>query len=101
MPRPLLNTVAMNNGGDIMKILLAAALATVLVAPCMAKDGGEDTQGDVQTPGVTEPRVPDTMKTAPAARIQSEGRASERAQEENTVGEKERRVDEKRNDERK
>jgi outer membrane murein-binding lipoprotein Lpp len=91
----------MNNGGDVMKILLAAALATLIVAPCMAKDDEDKTQSDVQTPGVTEPRVPDTMKTAPAARIQSEERASERGSQEKTVGEKDRRLDEKRDDERK
>ena len=84
-----------------MKILLAAALATLIVAPCMAKDDEDKTQSDVQTPGVTEPRVPDTMKTAPAARIQSEERASERGSQEKTVGEKDRRLDEKRDDERK
>jgi polyribonucleotide nucleotidyltransferase len=85
-----------------MKILLAAALATMIVAPCMAKDDEDKTQSDVQIPGVTEPRVPDTMKTAPAARIQSEERASERAiQEDRTVGEKDRRIDEKKDDGRK
>jgi hypothetical protein len=94
----------MNSGGDVMKkILLATALATMLVAPCMAKDDGEDkTQSDVQTPGVTEPRLPDTLKTAPAARIQSEERASGRAiQEDRTVGERDRRIDEKGDDGRK
>jgi hypothetical protein len=84
------------------KILLATALATMIVAPCMAKDDEDKTQSDVQTPGVTEPRVPDTMKSAPAARIQSEERASERAiQEDRTVGEKDRRIDEKKDDGRK
>ena len=84
------------------KILLATALATMIVAPCMAKDDEDKTQSDVQTPGVTEPRVPDTMKNAPAARIQSEERASERAiQEDRTVGEKDRRIDEKKDDGRK
>jgi hypothetical protein len=61
-----------------MKILLAAVLATVLVAPCMAKDAGSDedqSKSDVQTPGKTEPRVPATMKAAPAEQIQTEGRA--------------------------
>jgi len=66
-----------------MRILLAAVLATVIVAACMAKDGGADedrNSADVQTPGKTEPRVPDTLKFAPAQRIQreeiqSEGRA--------------------------
>jgi hypothetical protein len=58
-----------------MKILLAAVLATVIAAPCMAKDGDEDrSPADVQTPGKTEPRVPDTLKSAPAQRIQSEER---------------------------
>ena len=50
-----------------MKILLAAALATLIVAPCMAKDDEDKTPSDVQTPGVTEPRVPDTMKSAGAS----------------------------------
>jgi hypothetical protein len=73
----------MNKEGNDMRILLAALLATVIVAPCMAKDGGSDedrTPADVQTPGKTEPLVPDTLKSAPAQRIQreeiqSEGRA--------------------------
>jgi hypothetical protein len=84
------------------RILLAAVFATMLVAPGMAaKDDEDKSQSDVQTPGVTEPRVPDTLKDAPAARIQSEGRATERpVQEEKTIGEKDRRLDEK-NDERK
>jgi hypothetical protein len=72
----------MNKEGNDMRILLAAVLATVMVAPCMAKDGDEDkAPADVQTPGRTEPLVPDTLKSAPAQRIQreeiqSEGRAS-------------------------
>jgi hypothetical protein len=71
----------MNTEENDMRILLAAVLATVIVAPCMAKDGDEDkTSADVQTPGKTEPLVPDTLKSAPAQRIQreeiqSEGRA--------------------------
>ena len=89
-----------------MKSLLAAVLATAIVAPCMAaseNQSDDKTVRDVQTPGVTEPRVPDTLKSAPDQRIQSEGRASE----EKTVGEKQRgadeskNLDENRNDERK
>ncbi len=78
-----------------MKILLAAVLATMIAAPCMAasENQSEDkNSGDVLTPGVDEPRTPDTLKSAPDQRIQNEGRASER--EENTVGEKARRPDE-------
>jgi hypothetical protein len=59
-----------------MKFLLAAVLATVIVAPCMAADSEDKTSGDVLTPGVNEPRVPDTMKSSPDQRIQTEGRAS-------------------------
>jgi hypothetical protein len=84
-----------------MRILLAAVLATVIATPCMAASENKDedkSQSDVQTPGVTEPRVPDTLKSAPAERIQSEGRASERARsgepaaKEKTLGEGERRL---------
>jgi hypothetical protein len=77
-----------------MRILLTAVLATVLVAPCMAASENQTddkTSGDVLTPGVNEPRTPDTLKSAPDQRIQSEGRASE----ERTVGEKSRALDEK------
>jgi len=77
-----------------MKILLAAVLATVIVAPCMAapESQSEDkTSRDVQTPGVTEPRTPDTLKSAPDQRIQSEGRASE----EKTVGPNQKKIDER------
>jgi hypothetical protein len=71
-----------------MKIILAAVLATVIAVPCMAKDSDEDRgPSDVQVPGKTEPLVPDTLKSAPDKRIQSEGRASER---EGTVGERSR-----------
>ncbi len=62
-----------------MRILLAVALATALAAPCMAKDAASDedqSQSDVQKPGKTEPRVPDTLKSMPDQRIQTEGRAS-------------------------
>jgi hypothetical protein len=72
-----------------MRTILAAVLATVIVAPCMAANENQSddkSPRDVQTPGVTEPRTPDTLKSAPAERIQSEGRASE----ESTVGEKNR-----------
>ena len=78
-----------------MKILLAAVLATVIVAPCMAasENQSEDKSlGDVQTPGVTEPRIPDTLKSGSDQRIQTEGRASQ----ERTVGEKDRALDEER-----
>jgi hypothetical protein len=75
-----------------MKTLLAAVLATVIVAPCMAANENQEdkTQGDALTPGVNEPRVPDTLKSAPDQRIQNEGRASE----ERTVGERNRALDE-------
>ncbi len=62
-----------------MRILLAAVLATALAAPCLAKDAGSDedqTRSDVLTPGKNEPRVPDTLKSMPDQRIQTEGRAS-------------------------
>jgi hypothetical protein len=61
-----------------MKILLAAVLATVIAAPCMAKDTEDDrSPADVQVPGKTEPRIPETLKSAPDERIRTEGRASE------------------------
>lgn len=79
-----------------MKLLLAAVLATVIAAPCMAKDAGSDedkSSADVQVPGKTEPRVPDTLKSSPAERIQNEGRASSgEAAKEKTVGESQRRI---------
>jgi hypothetical protein len=61
-----------------MRILLAAVLATVIVAPCMAanENEGDKTSGDALTPGVNEPRTPDTLKANPDQRIQTEGRAS-------------------------
>jgi hypothetical protein len=68
-----------------MKFLLAAVLATVIVAPCMAADSEDKTSADVLTPGVNEPRVPDTMKSAPDQRIQTEGRASESTIEKDRV----------------
>jgi hypothetical protein len=67
-----------------MKIVLAALLAAVLVSPCLAKDdnAGEDkTSGDVLTPGVDEPRTPDTLKPNADQRIRTEGLNSERQQE--------------------
>jgi hypothetical protein len=79
-----------------MRIILAAVLATVLVAPCMAANENQSddkTQGDVQTPGVTEPRTPDTLKSAPDQRIRSEGLKSE----ERTVGESNRGISEDKN----
>ena len=63
-----------------MKLLLTAVLATVLVAPCMAasENQSEDkTQADVQKPGVTEPRTPDTLKPNADERIRTEGRAGQ------------------------
>lgn len=87
-----------------MKSLLAAVLATVIVGPCMAASDNQSedkSSRDVQTPGVTEPRTPDTLKSAPDQRIQSEGRASQERSEERTVGEKDRGLGESRNDEKK
>ncbi len=78
-----------------MKLLPAAVLATMIAAPCMvaSENQSEDkNSGDVLTPGVDEPRTPDTLKSAPDQRIQNEGRA---IQEESTVGEKERRPEER------
>jgi hypothetical protein len=62
-----------------MKLLLAAVLATVIAAPCMAanENEGDKTSADVLTPGVNEPRVPDTLKPGADERIRTEGRASE------------------------
>jgi hypothetical protein len=76
-----------------MRIILAAVLATVLVAPCMAANENQSddkTPGDVQIPGVNEPRTPDTLKSAPDQRIRSEGRESEGK----TVGETKRGISE-------
>ena len=87
-----------------MKVLLAAVLATAIGAPCMAANENQEDKnsGDALTPGVNEPHTPDTLKSAPDQRIQSEGRANERSiREEKTVGEKERRLDDKRTDEQK
>jgi hypothetical protein len=36
----------------------------------------DKTSADVQTPGVTEPRTPDTLKANPDQRIRTEGQAS-------------------------
>jgi hypothetical protein len=80
-------------GGDVMKFLLGVLLATVIVAPCMAADSEDRTSSDVLTPGVNEPRVPDTLKSSPDERIRTEGRASEKA------GEKDRGLNEKRDGE--
>ncbi len=60
-----------------MKLLLAAVLTAVIAGPCMAanENQSEDkTPADVQTPGVTEPRTPDTLKSNPDQRIRTEGR---------------------------
>jgi hypothetical protein len=81
-----------------MKLLLAAVLGTVIAAPCMAADNTEDRSPvDVQTPGVTEPRVPDTMKPGADQRIRTEGRASESSAVEGKApaAKMERRIDEK------
>jgi hypothetical protein len=67
-----------------MRILLAAVLATAIVAPCMAASENESedrSSADVQTPGVTEPRVPDTLKPGADQRIRTEGLNSERSTE--------------------
>jgi hypothetical protein len=61
-----------------MRLLLAAVLTAAIVGPCMAasENQSEDkTPADVQTPGVTEPRTPDTLKSAPDQRIRTEGQA--------------------------
>jgi hypothetical protein len=59
-----------------MRLLLAAVLAAVIAGPCMAanENQGEDkSPADVETPGVTEPRTPDTLKANPDQRIRNEG----------------------------
>jgi hypothetical protein len=87
-------------GESFMKILLAAVLATVIAAPCMAasENQSEDkTSGDVLTPGVNEPRVPDTLKPGANQRIRTEGRAGESSAVEGKApaAKMERRIDEK------
>jgi hypothetical protein len=69
----------MSKEGNVMRILLAAVLATVIVAPCMAanENQGDKSSGDVLTPGVDEPRTPDTLKSSPDQRIRTEGQARE------------------------
>ena len=62
-----------------MRLLLAAVLTAAIAGPCMAanENQSEDkSPADVQTPGVTEPRVPDTLKSNPDQRIRTEGQAS-------------------------
>jgi hypothetical protein len=89
--------------GGVMRILLAAMVVSMMVAPCLAASDNQSedkSPADALTPGVNEPRTPDTLKSAPDQRIQNEGRASERAQD-RTVGEKGRPLDQKRDDERK
>jgi hypothetical protein len=63
-----------------MKILLAAVLATVIAVPCMAanENDGDKTSGDVLTPGVNEPRAPDTLTPNADQKIRTEGLASEK-----------------------
>jgi hypothetical protein len=83
-----------------MRILLAAMVVAVMAGPCLAASDNQSedkSSADVLTPGVNEPRTPDTLKSAPDQRIQNEGRASQ----DQTVGEKERPLDQKRDDERK
>jgi hypothetical protein len=85
---------------NVMKILLAAVLATAIAAPCMAASENESedrSPADVQTPGKTEPRVPDTLKSGADQRIQTEGRASEKSAIERKTPEsaKERAIEEK------
>jgi hypothetical protein len=67
----------MRKGGNVMKIILAAVLATVIAAPCMAANENDGDKNDVLTPGVNEPLVPDTLKPNADQRIRNEGRASE------------------------
>jgi hypothetical protein len=85
---------------NVMKILLAAVLATAIATPCMAaseNDSEDRAPADVQTPGKTEPRVPDTLKPGADQRIQTEGRASEKSAIEGKTPEatKERAIDER------
>jgi hypothetical protein len=89
-----------------MRFILAAVLATVLVAPCMAANENQSddkSSRDVEIPGVTEPRTPDTLKSAPDQRIRNESRESEGK----TVGEtnrgisEDKKLNEKKSDERK
>jgi hypothetical protein len=68
---------ATRKGGNVMKILLAAVLATVIAAPCMAANENDGDKNDVLTPGVNEPLVPDTLKPNADQRIRNEGRANE------------------------
>jgi len=75
-----------------MKLLFGVLLATVIVAPCMAADSEDRSSADVLTPGVNEPRVPDTLKSSPDERIRTEGRASAGEK----AGEKDRGLNEKR-----
>jgi hypothetical protein len=89
--------------GGVMRILLAAMVVTMMAVPCMAASDNQSedkSPADALTPGVNEPRTPDTLKSAPDQRIQNEGRASERAQD-RTVGEKERALDQKKDEDRK
>jgi hypothetical protein len=86
-----------------MKLLLTAVLTTVLVAPCMAasENQSEDkAPADVQKPGVTEPRVPETLKRGADERIRTEGRASEGSavEEKAPAATMERRNEEKKDD---
>jgi hypothetical protein len=80
-----------------MRILLAAVLATVIVAPGMAANENQEdkTPGDALTPGVNEPRTPDTLKSNPDQRIQTEGRAGARKPAEEQHELKDNRIDDK------
>jgi hypothetical protein len=64
-----------------MKLLLAATLASVIAGPCMAADTGDQVPGDALTPGVQEPRVPDTLKPNADQRIRDQGIKSQESTE--------------------
>lgn len=67
-----------------MKMVFAAALLSLLAAtPSMAKDEttGEQAPSNVLTPGVQEPRTPDTLKPNADQRIKNKGIRSEESTE--------------------
>ena len=67
-----------------MKIVLATALLSLFVAtPSMAKDEttGEQAPSNVLTPGVQEPRTPDTLKPNADQRIENKAIRSEESTE--------------------
>jgi hypothetical protein len=86
-----------------MRTLLAAVLATVIVAPCMAanENDGDKSSRDALTPGVNEPRTPDTLKSNPDQRIQTEGRASEGRAKASEPAEEKSELKEKKSDDKK